>query len=106
MAKELATQLIEQFQAAGVRRLYGIIGDSLNPLADAVRKAGRSSNGGIAWIHVRRADAGRIALIRNGPALSNRPSRLVDSAEDQGRAAASATKKLSPAKEVPCLSLH
>lgn len=31
MAKELATQLIEQLQAAGVQRIYGIVGDSLNP---------------------------------------------------------------------------
>ena len=38
MAKELATQLIEQLQAAGVQRIYGIVGDSLNPIVDAVRK--------------------------------------------------------------------
>ena len=37
MAKELATQLIEQLQAAGVQRIYGIVGDSLNPVVDAVR---------------------------------------------------------------------
>lgn len=38
MAKELASALIEQLQRAGVRRIYGIVGDSLNPLVDAVRK--------------------------------------------------------------------
>ncbi|MHA7305586.1 pyruvate dehydrogenase [Arthrobacter sp. TMN-49] len=61
MAKELATQLIEQLQAAGVRRIYGIVGDSLNPLVDAVRKTGGSGNGGIDWIHVRHEEAAAFA---------------------------------------------
>ena len=46
MAKELATQLIEQLQAAGVQRIYGIVGDSLNPIVDAVRKTGGSRRAG------------------------------------------------------------
>ncbi|ALE07437.1 pyruvate dehydrogenase [Arthrobacter sp. ERGS1:01] len=61
MAKELATQLIEQLQSAGVRRIYGIVGDSLNPIVDAVRKTGGSSNGGIDWIHVRHEEAAAFA---------------------------------------------
>lgn len=61
MAKELATQLIEQLQAAGVRRIYGIVGDSLNPLVDAVRKTGGSGKGGIDWIHVRHEEAAAFA---------------------------------------------
>lgn len=61
MAKELASQLIEQLQSAGVRRIYGIVGDSLNPLVDAVRKTGGSSNGGIDWIHVRHEEAAAFA---------------------------------------------
>lgn len=61
MAKELATQLIEQLQAAGVRRIYGIVGDSLNPLVNAVRKTGGSANGGIDWIHVRHEEAAAFA---------------------------------------------
>jgi len=61
MAKELATQLIEQLQFAGVRRIYGIVGDSLNPLVDAVRKTGGASNGGIDWIHVRHEEAAAFA---------------------------------------------
>ncbi|GAA4655738.1 pyruvate dehydrogenase [Arthrobacter cryoconiti] len=61
MARELATQLIEQLQAAGVRRIYGIVGDSLNPLVDAVRKTGGSSCGGIDWIHVRHEEAAAFA---------------------------------------------
>lgn len=62
MVKELlATQLIEQLQAAGVRRIYGIVGDSLNPLVNAVRKTGGSAKGGIDWIHVRHEEAAAFA---------------------------------------------
>ena len=61
MAKELATQLIQQLQLAGVERIYGIVGDSLNPLVDAVRKTGGSANGGIDWIHVRHEEAAAFA---------------------------------------------
>lgn len=61
MAKELATQLVEQLQAAGVQRIYGIVGDSLNPIVDAVRKSGGSKDGGIDWIHVRHEEAAAFA---------------------------------------------
>lgn len=61
MAKELATQLIEQLQAAGVQRIYGIVGDSLNPIVDAVRKTGGATRGGIDWIHVRHEEAAAFA---------------------------------------------
>ena len=61
MAKELAAQLIEQLQAAGVRRIYGIVGDSLNPIVDAVRQTGGSGEGGIDWIHVRHEEAAAFA---------------------------------------------
>jgi pyruvate dehydrogenase (quinone) len=62
MAKELATQLIEQLQAAGVQRIYGIVGDSLNPIVDAVRQTGGArSKGGIDWIHVRHEEAAAFA---------------------------------------------
>ncbi|WP_026551156.1 pyruvate dehydrogenase [Arthrobacter sp. H20] len=61
MAKELATQLIEQLQASGVKRIYGIVGDSLNPLVDAVRRTGGSRKGGIDWIHVRHEESAAFA---------------------------------------------
>lgn len=61
MAKELATQLIEQLKAAGVQRIYGIVGDSLNPIVDAVRQTGGSAKGGIDWIHVRHEEAAAFA---------------------------------------------
>ncbi len=61
MAKELAVQLIEQLQAAGVRRIYGIVGDSLNPIVDAVRQTGGAAAGGMDWVHVRHEEAAAFA---------------------------------------------
>ena len=61
MAKQLASQLIEQLHNAGVRRIYGIVGDSLNPIVDAVRQTGGSARGGIDWIHVRHEEAAAFA---------------------------------------------
>ena len=61
MPKDVAAQLIEQLQLAGVQRIYGIVGDSLNPLVDAVRKTGGSAKGGIDWIHVRHEEAAAFA---------------------------------------------
>ena len=47
--------------AAGVRRIYGIVGDGLNPIVDAVRRTGGSGAGGIDWIHVRHEEAAAFA---------------------------------------------
>ena len=49
----VAEQIVAQLVDAGVHRIYGIVGDSLNPIVDAVRKTGGSKKGGIDWIHVR-----------------------------------------------------
>jgi len=57
MARTVADQLIAQLVAVGVRRIYGIVGDSLNPISDAVRRTGGSAKGGIDWIHVRNEEA-------------------------------------------------
>lgn len=60
MAK-LADQIVQQLQRAGVRRIYGIVGDSLNPIVDAVRRTGGAANGGIDWIHVRHEEVAAFA---------------------------------------------
>ncbi|MFC4602119.1 pyruvate dehydrogenase [Rhodococcus kronopolitis] len=57
----VAEQLVGQLVAAGVRRIYGIVGDSLNPIVDAVRRTGGSAAGGIDWIHVRHEEAAAFA---------------------------------------------
>ncbi|EYR65264.1 pyruvate dehydrogenase [Actinotalea ferrariae CF5-4] len=61
MAKKLATQLVDQLQSAGVRRIYGIVGDSLNPIVDAVRRTGGADREGLDWIHVRHEEAAAFA---------------------------------------------
>ncbi|KAA9157552.1 pyruvate dehydrogenase [Microbacterium lushaniae] len=61
MAQNVAEQLIQQLQDAGVTRIYGIVGDSLNPIVDAVRRTGGSADGGIDWIHVRNEEAAAFA---------------------------------------------
>ena len=37
----VAEQFAETLAAAGVKRIYGIVGDSLNGLTDAIRKQGK-----------------------------------------------------------------
>jgi pyruvate dehydrogenase (quinone) len=56
MADTIADRIVEQLSAAGVKRIYGIVGDSLNPLSDALRR-----NGKIEWIGVRHEEAGAFA---------------------------------------------
>ena len=57
----VAEQIVAQLVDAGVHRIYGIVGDSLNPIVDAVRKTGGSEKGGIDWIHVRHEEAAAFA---------------------------------------------
>jgi pyruvate dehydrogenase (quinone) len=52
----LADQLLEVLLEAGVQRIYGVVGDSLNPVVDAIRRTD-----GIEWIHVRNEEAGAFA---------------------------------------------
>jgi pyruvate dehydrogenase (quinone) len=52
----LADQLFEVLLEAGVQRIYGVVGDSLNPVVDAIRRTD-----GIEWVHVRNEEAGAFA---------------------------------------------
>ncbi|MDO8143534.1 MULTISPECIES: pyruvate dehydrogenase [unclassified Isoptericola] len=56
MARTVAEHLVDQLVAAGVERVYGIVGDSLNPVVDAVRRTD-----GIDWVHVRHEEAAAFA---------------------------------------------
>src|SRR6266550_1757022 len=56
MAKTVAEQFVETLAAAGVKRIYGIVGDSLNGLTDAIRRQGK-----IEWIHVRHEEVAAFA---------------------------------------------
>ena len=52
----IADQMVEVLKASGVRRVYGLPGDSLNGLTDALRRDGE-----IAWQHVRHEEAAAFA---------------------------------------------
>jgi len=56
MARIVADQFVETLAAAGVKRIYGIVGDSLNGLTDAVRRHGK-----IEWLHVRHEEVAAFA---------------------------------------------
>ncbi|MFV8132356.1 pyruvate dehydrogenase [Streptomyces syringium] len=57
MAKQtVAEQTVDILVRAGVRRLYGVVGDSLNPIVDAIRR-----NAAIDWIQVRHEEAAAFA---------------------------------------------
>lgn len=56
MSKNVSDLLVENLYNAGVRRVYAITGDSLNPVNDAIRRDGR-----LEWIHVRHEEAGAYA---------------------------------------------
>jgi pyruvate dehydrogenase (quinone) len=58
MSKKVADLLWEMLQKAGVKRCYGIIGDALNPVIDALRR-----NGKIEFIHVRHEEYGVLAAV-------------------------------------------
>ena len=51
-----AQLLVSQLRDMGVERIYGVVGDSLNPVVDAVR-----TTDGIEWVHVRNEEAGAFA---------------------------------------------
>ncbi|RZU34811.1 pyruvate dehydrogenase (quinone) [Streptomyces sp. BK022] len=57
MAKQnVAEQFVDILARAGVRRMYGVVGDSLNPVVDAVRR-----NAAIDWVHVRHEEVAAFA---------------------------------------------
>src|ERR1700760_2945395 len=56
MAQTVADQFAETLAAAGVKRIYGIVGDSLNGLTDSLRRQGK-----IEWIHVRHEEVAAFA---------------------------------------------
>lgn len=56
MTRTVADQMAETLAAAGVTRIYGIVGDSLNGFTDALRR-----HGDIRWLHVRHEEVAAFA---------------------------------------------
>ena len=67
MAKTVADALWEMLVSAGVRRCYGIVGDALNPMIDALRR-----NGSVDFVHVRHEEYGTFAAVADA-SLSGQP---------------------------------
>jgi pyruvate dehydrogenase (quinone) len=58
MAQNVADAMWEMLEKAGVKRCYGIVGDALNPVIDALRR-----NGTIEFVHVRHEEYGVFAAV-------------------------------------------
>jgi len=56
MAKTVAEIFIETLVNAGIKRVYGVVGDSLNGLTDVIRKSKQ-----IEWLHVRHEEVAAFA---------------------------------------------
>src|SRR5437868_8185965 len=57
MAKNsVAALLVETLEQAGVERIYGVCGDSLNGITDSIRKQER-----VQWVHVRHEESAAFA---------------------------------------------
>ncbi|MGZ4467220.1 MAG: thiamine pyrophosphate-binding protein, partial [Nocardioidaceae bacterium] len=52
----VAELLIESLAEYGVRSVFGVVGDALNPVTDAIRREDR-----IEWVGVRHEEAGAFA---------------------------------------------
>src|SRR5215469_1094774 len=58
MAQNVADVMWEMLEKAGVKRCYGIVGDALNPVIDALRR-----NGNVDFVHVRNEEYGVFAAV-------------------------------------------
>ena len=66
MALKVADVMWEMLEKAGVKRCYGIVGDALNPVIDALRR-----NGNIEFIHVRHEEYGVFAAVADAYLTGN-----------------------------------
>jgi pyruvate dehydrogenase (quinone) len=56
MTRTVADELVETLSQAGAERIYGLVGDSLNPVTDALHRTEK-----IDWIHVRHEETAAFA---------------------------------------------
>jgi pyruvate dehydrogenase (quinone) len=52
LSQTVAEDLVQSLVKAGVQRIYGIVGDSLNPVTDALRRRDK-----VRWVTVRHEEA-------------------------------------------------
>jgi pyruvate dehydrogenase (quinone) len=58
MGRSVADLMWQMLEKAGVKRCYGIVGDALNPVIDALRR-----NGNVEFVHVRHEEYGVFAAV-------------------------------------------
>jgi len=73
MAQNVADLLWDLLYQAGVRRCYGIVGDALNPILDALHR-----NGKIDFIHVRHEEYAALRRL-SGRNFERQPSTFCGS---------------------------
>lgn len=56
MSRTVGEEVVDTLIRAGVERVYGVVGDSLNFVTDAIRRSKK-----IQWVHVRNEEAGAFA---------------------------------------------
>ena len=74
MGSTVAEILVDQMVEAGIRKVYGIVGDSANPIVDALRR----HEADIEFIHVRNEEAGAFAAGADAQ-ISGRPTAVLGS---------------------------
>src|SRR5258706_16390377 len=62
MSKTAADQIVEMMIDVGIQRVYGLVGDSINPLTDAIRR----TKGKLQWVHCRNEEVGAFAAGAQG----------------------------------------
>jgi len=67
MSETVAELLVGVLEQTGVKHIFGLIGDSLNPLADAVRRSK------IEWIGVRHEEGAALAAGGQAKPPANSP---------------------------------
>src|SRR5436305_15146725 len=55
MSRTVAEHLVDTLAQAGVQRIYGVVGDSLNPVTDALRRSA------LKWVDVRHEETAAFA---------------------------------------------
>jgi pyruvate dehydrogenase (quinone) len=74
MAQTVAEVLVDQMVEVGIRKVYGIVGDSANPIVDALRR----HTAEIEFVHVRNEEAGAFAAGADAQ-VSGRPTAVLGS---------------------------
>ena len=90
--RTVADQLVAQIVAAGARHVYGIVGDSLNPVVDAVRRGEWDGSGAGS---ATRADENASALATEARLVTEARTALVRGEPERALALARSTHRLA-----------